>query len=125
VRPAVEIRSTDRLRKRLAALGTLKELQPALRAEAEGVAEEAKARLMERDPNSRLAQSIEIKGLGNDSQPAYAVGTDDPAGFFLEFGTSRSRASPWLVPALRSRLPAINQAVRKVIAAALKAAAKA
>jgi hypothetical protein len=45
-----------------------------------------------------------------------AVGTDDPAGFFLEFGTSRSRASPWLVPALRARLPGINHAVRKVIA---------
>jgi HK97 gp10 family phage protein len=124
VRP-VEIRGTDRLRKRLDALGALKDLQPALRAEAEAVAEEAKARLTERDPNSRLARSIKIMGLGAEDQPAYAVGTDDQAGFFLEFGTSRMRASPWLVPALHSRLPAINQAVRKVIAAALKAAAKA
>lgn len=125
MRPAVEMRGLEGLRKRFAALGALNDLRPALRAEAEAVAEEAKARLSERDPNSGLGQSIKIIALGTADQPAYAVGTDDPAGFFLEFGTSRRRASPWLVPALHSRLPAINQAVRKVIAAALKAAAKA
>ncbi len=48
----IEIRGLDGLRKRFAALGALKDLQPALRAEAEAVAEEAKARLTERDPNS-------------------------------------------------------------------------
>lgn len=120
----IEIRGLDGLRKRFAALGVLKDLQPALRAEAEAVAEEARARLTERDPNSTLARSIKIMELGTDDQPAYAVGTDDPAGFFLEFGTSRMRASPWLVPTLHARLPGINHAVRKVIAAALKAAAK-
>jgi hypothetical protein len=121
----IEIRGQEALRKRFSALGALKELQPALRAEAEAVAEEARARLTERDPNSSLARSIKIMALGAEDQPDYAVGTDDPGGFFLEFGTSRMPASPWLVPALHSRLPAINQAVRKVIAAALKAAAKA
>lgn len=125
MRPPIEIRGPDVLRKRFAALGALKDLQQALRAEAEAVAEEAKARLIERDPDSKLAQSLKIMALGAGDQPAYAVGTDDQAGFFLEFGTSRRQASPWLVPALHSRLPAINQAVRKVIAAALKAAAKA
>ena len=120
----IEIRGLDSLRKRFAALGALKDLQPALRAEAEAVAEEARARLIERNPNSQLAQSIKIMELGAGDQPAYAVGTDDPAGFYLEFGTSRMRASPWLVPALHARLPGINHAVRKVIAAALKAAAK-
>ena len=124
MRPAVEIRGLDGLRKRFANLGALKDLQPALRAEAEAVAEEAKARLTERNPNSLLARSIKIMELGTEDQPAYAVGTDDPAGFFLEFGTSRMRASPWLVPALHTRLPGINHAVRKVIVAALKAAAK-
>jgi hypothetical protein len=120
----IEIRGLDGLRKRFAALGVLKDLQPALRAEAEAVAEEAKARLTERDPDSRLARSIKIMELGAGDQPAYAVRIDDPAGFFLEFGTSRMRASPWLVPALHIRLPGINHAVRKVIVAALKAAAK-
>jgi hypothetical protein len=97
VSPPVEIRGLDRLRKRFAALGAMEDLQPALRAEAEAVAAEAKARLTERDPDSSLARSIKIMELTAGDQPAYAVGTDDPAGFFLEFGTSRSRASPWLV----------------------------
>ena len=122
--PAVEIRGLDGLRKRFAALGAMKGLQPALRAEAEAVAAEAKARLTERDPDSSLARWIKIMELEAGDQPAYAVGTDDPAGFFLEFGTRRSRASPWLVPALHARLPGINHAVRNVIAAALKAPAK-
>ena len=113
VRPAVEIRGLDAWRKRFAALGAMKDLQPALRAEAEAVAAEARA---ERDPDSSLARWIKIMELEAGDQPAYAVGTDDPAGFFLEFGTRRSRASPWLVPALHARLPGINHAVRKVIA---------
>ena len=121
---AVEIRGLEGLRKRFSALGAMKGLQPALRAEAEAVAAEAKARLTERDPDSSLARWIKIMELEAGDQPAYAVGTDDPAGFFLEFGTRRSRASPWLVPALLARLPGINHAVRKVIAAALKAPAK-
>ena len=96
MRPAVEIRGLHGLRKRFAALGAMKDLQPALRAEAEAVAAEAKARLTERDPDSSLARSIKIMELEAEDQPAYAVGTDDPAGFFLEFGTSRSRALPCL-----------------------------
>jgi hypothetical protein len=114
VRPAVEIRGLDGLRKRFAALGALKDLQPALRGEAEAVAAEARERLTERDPNSRLAGSIKIMELGTEDQPAYAVGTDDPDGFFLEFGTSRMRASPWLVPALHIRLPGINHASERL-----------
>ncbi len=62
--PGIEIRGLDSLRKRFAAFGALKELQPSLRAEAETVAEEARAQLTERDPNSQLAQSIRIMALG-------------------------------------------------------------
>ena len=122
--PPVEIRGLDRLRKRFAALGAMKGLQPALRAEAEAVAAEAKARADRARPGQQSGAVDQIMELEAGDQPAYAVGTDDPAGFFLEFGTRRSRASPWLVPALHARLPGINHAVRKVIAAALKAAAK-
>jgi hypothetical protein len=66
------------------------------------------------------------RGTKRPSLPARTelLGGQASAGFFLEFGTSRSRASPWLVPALHARLPGINHAVRKVIAAALKAADK-
>jgi hypothetical protein len=124
VRLALEISGLEGLRRRFAALGAMKDLRPALRAEAEALAAEARDRLSERDPNSRLARSIKIMELAAKDHPAFAVGTDEPAGFFLEFGTARTGAVPWLVPALHARLPAINHAVRKVIAAALKASAK-
>jgi hypothetical protein len=78
--------------------------EPALRAEAEAVADAARERLRERDPTSRLAQSIKIIELEAGDHPAFAVGTDEAAGFFLEFGTARRRASPWLVPALHFAL---------------------
>ena len=84
MRPAVEIRGLDALRKRFAALGALNGLGPALRAEAEVVADAARERLRERDPQSQLAQSIKIMELEAGDQPAFAVGTDDPAGFFLD-----------------------------------------
>jgi hypothetical protein len=57
VRPAVEIRGLDAMRKRFAALGAVKSLGPALRAEAEAVADAARERLRERDPQSQLARS--------------------------------------------------------------------
>ena len=122
--PGLEIRGLDAMRKRFAALGAVKNLGPALRGEAEAVADAARERLRERDPQSQLAQSIKIMELKGGDHPAFAVGTDEPTGFFLEFGTARRRAFPWLVPALHARLPAVNHAVRKVIAAALKASAK-
>jgi hypothetical protein len=38
--------------------------------------------LNQRDPDSGLARSIKIIESGTEDQPAFAVGTDDPAGFF-------------------------------------------
>ena len=67
-----------------------------MRAEAEAVADAARERLRERDPTSRLAQSVKIIELEAGDHPAFAVGTDEPAGFFLEFGTARRRAPPGL-----------------------------
>ena len=81
MRPAVEIRGPDGLRKRFAALGAMKDLQPALRAEAEAVADEAKARLTERDPDSRLARSIKIMELAAGDQPALQSGPTIPRDF--------------------------------------------
>jgi hypothetical protein len=50
MRPALEIRGLDALQRRFAALGMVKDLAPALRAEAEAVADAARERLRERDP---------------------------------------------------------------------------
>jgi hypothetical protein len=64
-----------------------------LRAEAEAVADGARERLCERDPTSRLAQSIKIIELEAGDHPAFAVGTDEPAGFFPEARLSLACAS--------------------------------
>ena len=101
------------MRNRFEAPGALKDLQPVHRVEAEAVAQEVKARPTERNPNSLRARSIEIMELGTEDQLAYAVGTDDPAGFVLEFGTSPKGASPWFFTVLQTRLPGINDGVRK------------
>ena len=76
--------------------GRSKTLEPALRAEAEAVADAARERLRERDPQSQLAQSIKIMELEAGDHPAFAVGTDEPAGFFLEFGTAGGAPFPGL-----------------------------
>lgn len=120
----IEIRGLDGLRQRLAALGAMTGLEPALRVEAEAVAEAARGRLEQRHPASPLAQSVAVTALAGGERPAFAVGTAEPAGFYLEFGTSRCPAAPWLVPVLHGHLPGINHAVRKLLTAALKAFAK-
>lgn len=121
---AVEVRGVEALRRRFAALGAMKGLAPALRAEAEAVAETARATLIARDPASALARTVQIIDISQQDRPAFAIGTEDPAGWFLEFGTRRMRASPWLGTALHARLRAINHTVGKVIAAALKVTSK-
>ena len=74
MRPGLEIRGLDAMRKRFAALGAVKSLGPALRAEAEAVADAARERLRERDPQSQLAQSIKIMELEGGDHPVLAVG---------------------------------------------------
>jgi hypothetical protein len=124
VKPPIEIRGLDTLQ-RLASLGAMDGLAPALRAEAEAVAVDARQRLKEGGGRDRLAASVEVTAAAGGSQPSFAVGTAAPAGFYLEFGTAKMRARPWLVPILHARLLEINHTVRKVFSAALKARAQA
>ncbi len=125
MRPPLEIRGLEGLSKRFATLGAMDGLTPALRAEAEAVARDARERLKEGGQREDLAASVEVTAVGVGARASFAVGTGAPAGFYLEFGTARMRAMPWLVPILHARLPGINRVVRKVITAALKAQAKA
>jgi hypothetical protein len=100
-------------------------IAPALRAEAESVAAAARENLKGGGRTGDLAASVEVTGVRGGVTPPLLSGLENPTGFYLEFGTARMRAMPWLVPVLHARLPGINHAVRKVIAAALKARAKA
>jgi hypothetical protein len=86
VSAAVQINGLDGLQRRLVALGALKGLGPALRAEAEAVAAAARAALASRHGTGALARSIKISDVSQRDRPAFAVGTDDPAGWFLGMG---------------------------------------
>jgi len=116
----VEIRGLEMLRQRLAALGAMTGLDPALRAEAEAVAAGARATLATRHADSPLARSIRIIDASEGDRLAFAIGTDEPSGRYLEFGTTRMRAFPWLRPSLHVRSPSVNQSLRRLVAIALK-----
>ena len=112
---AVEIRGLAALRKRLAAAAAPQAFKATLRDEAEALAEEAR-----RDAPGELGRTVEVRDLSQGMRLAYAIGTPDPLGRFLEFGTARRPATPWLWPVFRARLPGIKHSLRKVAAAASK-----
>ena len=122
MRGPVEIRGLESLQRRLADLARATDLRPALRAEAETVAADARAALESRSAKGAgaLARSVEIIEMGQGEALAFAVGTRAAAGHFLEFGTTRARAAPWLLPALHGRLPGIKHAIRTVLTMAWK-----
>ena len=63
MRPALEIRGLEALQKRFAALGAVKDLGPALRAEAEALADAAREKLRERDPQSQAGTVHRNQGV--------------------------------------------------------------
>ena len=69
-----------------------------------------------------LARSVKVRtdpdGLGG------SVGTDLPHGRFLEFGTRRMPARPWLQPAFESLKPRIRRRFQEAVKAANRSAAR-
>jgi len=90
-------------------------IKDALRNEAEAIATEARARAP-----GKLAGTVEIVDESRGLKLAYAIGTADPAGRFVELGTVRRPATPWLWPGFRARSPGIKHRLAKLIAAAFK-----
>lgn len=64
----------------------------------------------------RLASSVKRV----DDGPVVAVGTAVEYGAFLEFGTSKIKARPWLFPALEANRPAWERGIRDMIASLKK-----
>jgi len=120
---AIEISGLESLQRRLAALAAMPGLAPALSEEAGAIAEAARATLASHG-NGDLARSVEIEESGQGDRPGFAIGTREPAGRYLEFGTRRMRPQPWLGAALFGRSRALNHKVRKVIREALNAMRK-
>jgi hypothetical protein len=108
----VSVRGLQSLRRRLEARGLPNAVRETLRREADLVAEEAA-----RNAPGNFGATVEVRDASQGDRAAFAVGTAHRAGRFLEFGTVRQRASPWLYPALAARLPRIKQSLRKILAA--------
>lgn len=112
---AVEIKGLEALRRRLAAAAVPQAVNGTLRAEAEALAEEAR-----RAAPGELGPTVEIIEQSRGAKLAYAVGTAHQAGRYLEFGTLRRPATPWLWPVFRARSRGINHKLRKMVIAALR-----
>ncbi len=111
------IKGLEILRRRLVAAAAPQPLQAALRVEADAIAEEAR-----QVAPGQLGQTVEVIDQSRGTRLAYAVGTRHRAGRYLEFGTSRRPATPWLWPIFRARSPGVKHNLRRLVAAAFKAA---
>ena len=65
-----------------------------------------------------LAATIQIADASRGTRLAFRIGTSDPRGRVLEFGTLRKPAAPWLLPSFRGRLACIKDVLRKAATAA-------
>ena len=83
--------------------------------EAEVIAAEAKARAP-----GELAGTVEIVDESGGLKLAYAIGTADPAGRFIELGTAQRPATPWLWPVFRTRSPGIKRRLATLITAGFR-----
>jgi len=111
---AATVKGLDALKRRLEARGLSRAVSDSLRREAEKIAAEA----AEAAPG-RLGETVEVVGEGRDDRLAFAVGTSHRAGRFVEFGTVRQPATPWLWPAIRGRLPRVKHVLTNTLRASL------
>jgi HK97 gp10 family phage protein len=112
---AVEVRGVEALQARLEAAGAPEPVATLLRAEAEAIAEAAR-----REAPGRLGGTVEVLDRSGESSPAYAIGSAHRAARFLEYGTIKMAARPWLWPAFNGRSPTIKHKLRRLIAGAFK-----
>jgi HK97 gp10 family phage protein len=84
----------------------------AMRAGAEAIEQEAKARVTVASGDLRDAIHTEV-----DGDDVYVMAGDDDVfyGHFVEFGTTRTPARPFLVPALEARRESVLASVRATL----------
>ena len=112
---SVTVKGLDALQRKLASAVAVTPVKQALHAEAVAIAAEARARA----PGA-LGESIEIIDQSRGDSPAFAVGTRDPAGRFIEHGTARRTPTPWLGPIFWARSLRVKHSLARLIAANLK-----
>jgi hypothetical protein len=112
---AITVKGLGALQRKLAAASAAEPIKDALRGEAEAIAAEARARAP-----SGLAGTIEVVDESRGLKPGYAIGTVEPAGRLIEFGTVRRAATPWLWPIFRARSHAVKHRLARLIATAFE-----
>jgi hypothetical protein len=112
---AVEVRGLAALQARLAAAGAPEPVAKTLREEAEAIADGAR-----RDAPGGLGATIEVIERNRGAKPEYAVGSAHRAARFLEHGTVKMAARPWLWPALWARSPGVKHKLRQAIRTAFR-----
>lgn len=111
---AARLNGLDALQRRLAARG----LEPAIRDALQGEAEAIASGAADAAPG-RLGKSIETIDESKSGRAAFAIGTRHRAGRFLEFGTRKMRARPFLWPVFRARLPLVKHKLTNTLRARL------
>lgn len=111
----VTVKGLEALKRRFEARGLRQAVKERLRREADMVAAEAA-----REAPGRLGETVEVIDEAQGDRLSFAVGTAHRAGRFLEYGTVRVPASPWLWPVFRARLPRIKQGLGHTLSAALR-----
>lgn len=100
---ALTVRGLESLQRQLAARGLNDAVRETLAAHAEAVKQEAA-----RAAPGRLGETIETIDESQGPRAVFAIGTGHRAGRFLEFGTRKMRARPFLWPVFRARLPRVK-----------------
>ena len=111
----VTIKGLEALKRRFQARGLARAVTHALRQEADTIAADAA-----RAAPGRLGETVEVIDESRGDRLSVAVGTAHRAGRFLEHGTVRQPATPWLWPAFSARLPRIKQGLRKSLRASFE-----
>lgn len=112
---AVIVRGLSALQKRFDAGRVVKPMRRVLRQEADAIARDAA-----RAAPGNLGGTVEVADKSQGEKIAYAVGSDHRAARFIEYGTLRRPATPWLFPVFRARLPRVKQNLRNIVVASLK-----
>ena len=108
----VSVTGLPRLQRRLEARGLTEAVHRSLRREADAIAADAA-----RAAPGALGQTVDVIDESRGEQIAYAIGTAHRAGPFVEYGTIRRPATPWLGPAFRAHLRGIKHSLRNILRA--------
>ena len=108
----VTLKGLDALKRRFEVRGISRAVADHFAREAHAIARGA----AENAPG-RLGETVEVIEESGGDRPAFAIGTAHGAGRFLEHGTVRRAATPWLWPVFRARLPHVKQGLTNTLRA--------